>query len=167
MNQPQIQEFPAWALTYISKVEGDVIQVLNEQIDEFTAFISGLTAIADYAYAPGKWTIREMMGHIIDTERILVFRLMSFARGEKTPLPGFNEDDYVAAAHFSDRSLESFCEEFKLLRRSNLFLINSLNDQELEIIGNANQKSISVRALVYVIAGHVIHHSRVIKERYL
>jgi len=167
MNPPQIQEFPAWAQNYISKVEGNVVDVLAAQADEFPAFINGLTEIADYAYAPGKWTIKEMMGHIIDTERILVFRLMSFARGEKAMLPGFEEDDYVAAAHFHDRSLSSFCEEFSLLRKSNLFLIKSLNDQELEIVGQANNKIISVRALAFVIAGHVIHHTGVIKERYL
>ena len=167
MKQPQTQEFPGWALTYISKVEGDVLDTLATQAEEFTTFINGLTAIADYAYAPGKWTIKEMMGHIIDTERILVFRLMSFARNEKAALPGFDEDNYVAAAHFQDRSLESFCEEFSFLRKSNLFLFNSLNEQELDIMGNANQKSISVRALLYVIAGHVIHHKGVIEERYL
>jgi hypothetical protein len=167
MNQPQIQEHPEWAQRYISQVDGNVIEVLTEQVTDFTNFINGLTAIADYAYAPGKWTIREMMGHIIDTERILVYRLMCFARNEKQALPGFEEDDYVANAHFADRSLASFCEEFALLRQSNLFLIKSLTDAELDRIGNGNGKNISVRALVFVIAGHVIHHTAVIKKRYL
>ncbi len=167
MNRPQIQEYPEWGLQYISKVEGNAIAILEEQVTDFTDFINSLTEIADYAYAPGKWTIKEMMGHIIDTERILVFRLMSFARGEKAALPGFEEDDYVTNAHFPDRSLASFSEEFILLRKSNLFLINSLNERELDTIGNANGKSMSVRALVYVLAGHIIHHVGVIKERYL
>lgn len=167
MNRPQIQEYPDWGQQYISKVEGNVIEILEEQVIDFTDFINSLTEIADYAYAPGKWTIKEMMGHIIDTERILVFRLMSFARGEKAALPGFEEDNYVANAHFPDRSLASFGEEFILLRKSNLFLINSLNEKELDTVGNANGKNMSVRALVYILAGHIIHHVGIIKERYL
>ena len=167
MNRPQTQEYPEWGQQYISKVEGNAIAILEEQVTDFADFISSLTEIADYAYAPGKWTIKEMMGHIIDTERILVFRLMSFARREKAALPGFEEDDYVKNAHFHDRSLSSFCEEFILLRKSNLFLIKSLNEAELDTIGNANGKSMSVRALVYILAGHIIHHAGIIKERYL
>ena len=93
--------------------------------------------------------------------------MLSFARGEKAALPGFEEDDYVAAAHFKDRSLFSFGEEFTLLRKANLYLINSLNEDELNVIGNANGKQMSVRSLVYILAGHIIHHTNVIKERYL
>lgn len=167
MNQPQIQEYPEWAHNYISKVEGSPIQILEEQVTDFTNFISSIADKANYAYAPGKWTIKEMMGHIIDTERILIYRLLCFARGEKAPLPGFEEDDYVANAHFSDRSLESFLEEFTLMRKSHLFLLKSLNEEELSRIGNGNGKNISVRALVFVLAGHIIHHTYIIKERYL
>ncbi|MBB2146184.1 DinB family protein [Pedobacter sp. LMG 31464] len=167
MNRPQTQEYPEWGNTYIRLVEGDVIEILTKQATEFADFINSLVEKADYAYAPGKWTIKELAGHIVDTERILVFRLLSFARGEKAKLPGFEEDDYVAAAHFKDRSLFSFSEEFTLLRKANLFLINSLNEDELSIIGNANGKDMSVRSLVYVLAGHILHHTNVIKERYL
>ena len=167
MNQPQIQEYPEWAHNYISKVEGNPIQILEEQVADFPDFLTSIADKADYAYAPGKWTIKELMGHIIDTERILVYRLLCFARGEKAPLPGFEEDDYVANAHFADRSLESFIEEFVLMRKSNLFLLKSLNENDLNQIGNGNGKNVSVRALVYVLAGHIIHHIYVIKERYL
>ncbi|MFA6277842.1 MAG: DinB family protein [Pedobacter sp.] len=167
MNRPQTQEYPEWGNTYIRLVEGDVIEILTKQATEFAEFLNSLVEKADYAYAPGKWTIKELAGHIVDTERILVFRLLSFARGEKAALPGFEEDDYVAAAHFQDRSLFSFAEEFTLLRKANLYLINSLNEDELSIIGNANGKQMSVRSLVYILAGHIIHHTNVIKERYL
>jgi hypothetical protein len=167
MNLPQTQEYPEWALTYISKVEGDILELLESQITDFTQFILDIRDKADYAYAPGKWTIKEMMGHIIDTERILVYRLLCFARDEKAALPGFEEDDYVAAAHFADRSLESFCEEFTLLRKSTMFLVKSLNEADLAKMGNANGKNISVRAIVFVLGGHIIHHTKVIKERYL
>lgn len=167
MNRPQTQEYPEWVNRYISLVEGDVLEILEKQATDFTNFIHNLIEKADYAYAPGKWTLKELVGHMIDTERILVFRLLCFARGEKMQLPGFEEDDYVANAHFKDRSLFSLGEEFALLRKANLYLFNSLNETELSRIGNANGKSISVRALVYMIAGHVIHHTTVIKERYL
>ncbi|MFD0940409.1 DinB family protein [Pedobacter boryungensis] len=167
MNRPQTQEYPEWGNTYIRLVEGDVIEILTKQATDFAEFINSLVEKADYAYAPGKWTIKELIGHIVDTERILVFRLLCFARGEKAPLPGFEEDDYVAAANFADLSLFSFAEEFILLRKANLYLINSLNEDELNRIGNANGKQMSVRSLVYILAGHIIHHTNVIKERYL
>ena len=167
MNPPQTREYPEWGEKYISLVEENVIEILTKQVTDFTSFMNGLKAKADYAYAPGKWTLKEMMGHIIDTERILVFRLMSIARDEKAALPGFEEDDYVNAAHFEDRELESFSEEFALLRKSNLYLINSLNEADLNKIGNANGLNISVRALVFTLAGHIMHHTNVIKERYL
>lgn len=167
MNRPQTQEYPEWALNYISKVEGNPLEILEEQVSDFPSFLSSIADKADYAYAPGKWTIKELLGHIIDTERILVYRLLCFARGEKAPLPGFDEDDYVANAHFADRSLESLIEEFILLRKANLYLFKSLNEDDLNKMGNGNGKNITVRALVFVLAGHIIHHTRVIKERYL
>ena len=167
MNQLQPNEYPAWAETYIKLVDGDVLQILESQASEFPDFINDLIERADYAYAPGKWTIKQLIGHMIDTERILTYRLTCFARGEKTPLPGFEEDDYVANAHFGDRSLLSFSQEFALLRRSNMFLFKSLQEHELNQIGNASNRDISVRAMLFVLAGHIIHHIRIIKERYL
>ena len=167
MNRPQPNEYPVWALTYIEKISGDVMDVLHRQSDEFPDFISGLTEKANYAYAPGKWTIKEMAGHIIDTERILVYRLTCFARGEKSELPGFEEDDYVANAHFADRDLDSLTGEFRLLRKANLYLFQSLNEHELNRSGTASERQISVRALLYVLAGHVAHHTQIIKDRYL
>lgn len=167
MNPPQPHEYPEWAAKYVSLVEGDVIELLQRQAKEFSDFINSLIEKADYSYAPGKWTIKEMLGHIIDTERILTYRLLCFARAEGRPLPGFGEDEYVMAAHFQDRSLLSFSEEFSLLRKSNLYLFRSLNETELNRTGIANGQQISVRALLYFIAGHLIHHAQVIKERYL
>lgn len=167
MNPPQTQEYPEWGKTYIKLVEGDVIELLTQQATDFPNFINNLVEKGDYAYAPGKWTIKELIGHIIDTERILIYRLLCIARGEKAALPGFEEDDYVANAHFKDRSLFSLSEEFALMRKSNMYLIKSLNEEELNKIGNANGKDMSTRSLVFVLAGHIIHHTKVIKERYL
>ena len=168
MNRPQIHEYPAWAETYIKLIDGnDIINLLERQATEYPSFIRELIEKADYAYAPGKWTIKEMAGHIIDTERILVYRLTCFARNDQQSLPGFEEDDYVSNAHFGDRSLLSLSEEFSLLRRSNLYLFKSLSEVDLERMGTANDKQITVRALLFVIAGHIMHHVQVLKERYL
>jgi len=167
MNPPQIQDYPQWYKGYIDLVEGDILETLERQAEEFSKFIQAIAEKADYAYAPGKWTIKEMFGHIIDTERIMVFRLISFARLEQAALPGFDEDQYVINAHFKDRSLESLCNEFTLLRKSNMYLIKSLNEEELNRFGTANGNQITVKALVYILAGHVMHHKKVIVERYL
>ena len=167
MYQPQTHEHPEWAKKYINLVEGDVLATLATQAETFTAFILSLASKENFAYAPGKWTIKELIGHCIDTERILVFRLLCFARGEKSALPGFNEDDYVANAHFANINLQELAQEFCALRKANLYLFNSLNVQELDRKGTASEQEISVRALVYVCAGHLIHHSNIINERYL
>jgi hypothetical protein len=167
MNQPQPNVYPAWAERYISLVEGDVLNVLERQAYEFPDFINSLTDKADFAYQPGKWTIKQLIGHMIDTERILVYRLTCFARGEQAPLASFDEDSYVSHAHFQDRSLHSLSEEFSLLRKGNMYLFNSLQEEELNRTGIASGLRISVAALCFVVAGHVIHHTRIIKERYL
>ena len=167
MNRPEKHEYPAWAETYIKLVDGDVFELLERQANEFSSFISDLIENADYSYSPGKWTIKELVGHLIDTERILVYRLTCFARGERQALPGFDEDEYVANSRFSERSLLSLSEEFRLLRKSNLYLFKSINDTDLDRVGIANDKQVTVRAMLYVIAGHIIHHTHIIKERYL
>ncbi|ETZ19384.1 DinB family protein [Pedobacter sp. V48] len=167
MNRPQTHEYPAWAETYIKLVGEDVVELLEKQAIEFPDFINSLIEKADYAYAPGKWTIKELIGHIIDTERVFVYRLMCFARGEQHALPGFEEDDYVANAHFSDRSLLSLSEEFAHLRKSNLYLIKSFTEKELNRSGTASERQITVRAILFVMAGHIMHHVGIIKERYL
>lgn len=167
MNRPQAHEYPAWGEQYISLVGDDVLEILKTQATEFPDFINNLVEKGDYAYAPGKWTIKELAGHIIDTERILTYRLTCFSRAEQHALPGFDEDDYVAHAHFGDRSLLSLSEEFALLRNSNMYLFNSLTEAELNRSGTASERQISVRALLFVIAGHVIHHTQIVKSRYL
>jgi len=167
MNRPQPHEYPAWGENYIKQVEGDVMTVLEEQVSSFPDFVNGLAEKADYAYAPGKWTIKELVGHIADTEHILACRMLCFARGEQAGLPGFDEDAYVLNARFKDRSLFHMADEFALRRKANLHLIKSLSEEELDRTGNANGKNMSARAVVYILAGHIIHHVKVIKDRYL
>lgn len=168
MFRPQPEEFGIFYKGYIDSVDDDVISELESQIASFYGFLIGIPEEKEnYAYAPGKWTIRELVGHVIDTERIMTYRLTRFARKDKTELPGFEENHYVASAHFSDRRLASFAEEFKLLRSANMFLFRSLNEEELNRKGIANGNAVSVRALLFVIAGHLKHHSRILSERYL
>ena len=167
MNRPQPHEYPEWGAQYINLVDqDDVLVLLEKQSQEFPEFLNNFIEKADFAYAPGKWTLKELAGHMVDTERVLSYRLMCFARGETSPLPGFEEDDYVKNAHFADRSLLSIGEEFSLLRRANQYLFNSLNETELSRIGIASGRPISTRAILFVMAGHVIHHTKIIKERY-
>lgn len=165
MNQPQ--PAPKQYADYTALVSGDVIELLQRQATEFTEFINSIKAKADYSYAPGKWTIKEMIGHIIDTERILTYRLVAISRGEQTPLPPFDEDSYVANAHFSDRSLLSFTEEFSLLRKANLYFFRSLTEKELNSCGIVSGNNKIAREILYIIAGHIVHHTQIIKERYL
>lgn len=167
MNQPQPADFPQWAGKYIQLVEGDVLTLMDQQAVDVPNFINNLVGKADYAYAPGKWTLRELAGHLIDTERVLAYRMLCIARGEQADLPGFDEDAYVVEAHFQNRSLFSIGEEFALLRRANMCLIRSFTEADLKKQGTANGLKISVHALVFVLAGHVIHHQNIIRERYL
>jgi hypothetical protein len=167
MNQPQPHPSPKQYADYTALVSGDVLELLQRQATEFTSFVNSLAHKADYSYAPGKWTIKEMIGHIIDTERILCYRLVAIARAEAGQLPSFDEDSYVSNAHFSDRSLLSFTEEFNLLRQANLYLFRSLSEDELQRVGSVAGNPKSVKNILYTIAGHVIHHTQILKDRYL
>jgi uncharacterized damage-inducible protein DinB len=167
MNRPQTHEYPDWGKAYIDLVDGDAVTILEQQTVDCPNLLKNMLEKGDYAYAPGKWTMKELVGHIIDTERIFTYRLLCFARGEKESLPGFEEDDYVANAHFKDRSLSSLADEFEVNRKSILFLVKSLNEQELDRMGTASGRAMSTRAVVYAMAGHLMHHVRIIKERYV
>ena len=121
----------------------------------------------DFAYAPGKWTPKEVIGHIIDTERIMAFRALCFARKDKTPLPGFDENYYVANANFKNRTMYDLAHEFAVVRESNIALFKCFNQEALDATGTANGREVSVRAILFMIAGHAVHHVNIIKTRYL
>ena len=168
MNRPQANEHAPYYKTYMDTVSDNVIAELGHQVNSFPSFLKGLTQDkATYAYSEGKWTIMELVGHVIDTERIMAYRALRIARADLTPLPGFEENDYVANAHFAERNMDSLAEEFAILRKANMFLIESFNDEEINRIGTSNGSPMSVRALIYILAGHVNHHRRIIEERYL
>jgi hypothetical protein len=168
MKPPQAEEFPIFYKGYVDTVSDDVLAELEQQIESFSALLKNVPKEkASFAYAEGKWTIKELAGHVIDTERIMAYRALRIGRNDATPLPGFEENDYVANAHFEDRSLESLAEEFAALRKANMYLIRSLNEIEIDRSGISNEKPISVRALIFIMAGHVNHHSAILKQRYL
>jgi len=166
MNRPQPNEYPIWGETYISKVDGDIFEILNNQVQSLPALFRANTDKANYAYADGKWTLKEMLGHIIDTERVFAYRITCFARNENQALPGFEEDDYVANARFAERDLEDLIEEFIALRKANLYLFRSLNEEELNRKGIASGREINVKSILFIVAGHILHHVSILKERY-
>lgn len=168
MNPLKSDEYPAIYSPYIDTVKGNVMTVLSGQMKTFPEFLQQIPRNkAEYAYAEGKWTVKEVIGHVLDTERIMAYRALCFARNDTKALPGFDQEDFVANARFNERSLKSFAEEFVLIRQSNLLLFKSFNDHELTRKGLASDRLISVRAFLYIIAGHLNHHRNIISERYL
>lgn len=168
MNRPTAEEFNPYYKNYIEMVSDDVLTVLKEQASTFPEFIRNIPGEkADFAYAAGKWTIKELLGHLIDTERIMTYRALRFARNDDQNLAGFDENDYVRESHYHERNLESLADEFASLRKANLFLFASFNETALLRMGQANNYPVSVRALLFIMAGHVLHHQKVLIERYL
>lgn len=168
MKRPQPEEYNSFYQNYIDTVGDDVVSELANQLTSVPEFLGLVpTEKTDYAYAPGKWTLKEVLGHIIDTERIMSYRLLRFSRNDSTPLAGFEENNYVKNAHFANEDFNTMIEEFKAVRKANLFLFRSLTEEELQRKGEANNSLLSVRALLFIMAGHVKHHQKVIEERYL
>jgi uncharacterized damage-inducible protein DinB len=167
--RPGADEYPPYYGTYIGQVtENDVLPVLVAQRESTARFLATISeSRAGYRYAEGKWSVREVIGHLSDCERVFAYRLLCFARADQTPLPGFDENHYVPAGQFERRSLGDIAAEFSAVRDATLALVRSLDPAAVARRGVANGKSISVGALAWVIAGHEIHHLKVIRERYL
>ena len=169
MTRPNSTEHAPYFEKYISLVpEGDIVLTLRHQIESTLSLIRGLGEVqGEVRYAPGKWSVKEVIGHLIDTERIFAYRAMRFARNDATPLPGFDENSFVANAGFGSRSLADLAEEFEHTRKSNVYLFKHLDGDSLLRRGAANDNEISVRAIAYVIAGHELHHVGILRSRYL
>ncbi len=145
----------------------DILHELKRQGDEFTSYLSKLSEPqSNYSYAKGKWTIKEIAGHVADSERVFAYRALRFARNDKTALPGFEQDDYVASANFNKRTMIDLIEELKLIRASNIALIKTFSEEELNRCGTASGNLYTVKSLVYMIAGHQKHHLNVLQEKY-
>lgn len=167
INKPQPDEHAPYHGEYISLVgNGPILETLHSQQESVYNFFMSLADKADYTYAEGKWTIKEVLGHIIDTERTLAYRVLCFSRQGKE-LPGFDQDAYVQHATFKTRSLHDLANEYKAVRQANLYLFGSLSQHQQIQKGLASGNPVSVRALVYIIAGHELHHINIIKEKYL
>lgn len=169
MRRPDKSEYDPYYERYVSLVEaGDIIDKLASQPTKLQDL---LTAEPDdrgsFAYAEGKWSTKELIGHLIDGERMFAYRLFRISRGDQTPIEGFEQDGYIENAHSNQRSFAELLEEFSLLRRANMILINNLTDAAWDFTGTANNVRISVRALIYIMAGHIEHHLGILKERYL
>ncbi len=169
MKHPDKSEYHEYFEQYIRLIPGEnVIRALEGQMLELQALVSDLPSEKeDYAYAPGKWTIKEVIGHLIDCERIFGYRVLRFARGDSKELPGFDDEMYVPAGKFNKRSFYDLAHEFSVLREANIILFKTLDEEALSRNGISDGKSMSVRALIYSIAGHSAHHVRTIKSRYL
>jgi DinB superfamily len=169
IGTPDASEYAPYYGRYISLVGADdILAALEEQVRGTQALLAGLSeAQGDYRYAPEKWSVKEVLGHLIDTERVFAYRALRVARNDRTPLPGFEQDDYVRYGDFATQQLTSLIEEFVCVRRSNLLLFRQFGPEAWMRRGIADQKEISVRALAYIIAGHELHHRQVLQEKYL
>jgi len=167
--RPEAGTYPKFLETYISKIkEENAHDALHNNTKQLFEFLDAIPeSKADFAYSEGKWTIKQLLIHISDAERIFAYRCLRFARGdEQQPLP-FEEDDYAANCHAEKRTLKAVIEELKSVRQATITLVNSFGDAELSKPGNTASGRITVNAIVYAICGHAAHHIGVAKERYL
>ncbi len=154
--------------TYISKVKGnDIVSILEVQrLQMAQLFAARSERDGNFRYAPDKWTVKEVLGHVCDTERIFAYRALRIARGDQTPLPGFEQDDYVRGGNFAERTLADLAEEFGLVRAATIAFFKSVQKDAWQRRGVANKNEVSVRALAFIVAGHELHHRLILEERY-
>ncbi len=169
INRPEATEYAPYYGRYISLVpQGDIQNTLDQQLGTTLRLLRVVSETqADSRYAPGKWSIKEVVGHIIDTERIFAYRALRFAWGDRTPLPGFEQDDYVRFGSLAECKLSDLAREFEFVRQGSLCLFRRLNDEAWQRHGMASDEEVSVRALAYIIAGHELHHVGILETRYL
>ncbi len=168
-TRPAKSEFLPYYESYISLVpDGDVISTLTGQMAETQTLLRALPAlVATYRYAPDKWSVNEVVGHMIDSERIFGGRALRFGRNDAQPIPGFEQDDYVRNATFDAYPLSELASELETVRQSSLYLFRHMDEEAWTRRGIANNAEVSVRALAYIIAGHELHHLDVLRTRYL
>lgn len=167
--RPKSSEYAPYYEKYVSRVpDGDIVGNLRSQLEETLALIRGIPeARGDFRYAEGKWSIKELLGHVIDSERVFTYRALRFGRGDTTPLPGFEQDDFVRGADFGKRSLSDLAEEYEHVRRATISLFASLEATAWDCRGKANDTEVSVRGIAFIVAGHERHHIEILKTRYL
>ena len=163
------KEYSVFNATYIKAAENKTLsEGLIDGLPQLVNFVKNIPAEKlEYRYAEGKWTIKDIVLHMMDTERIFAYRALRISRGDKTPLPGFEENDYVPFAVANSRSIESLLAEYEHVRKATISFFESLNEDQILFFGTASDNDISVRAIGFIITGHQNHHLRVISERYL
>jgi hypothetical protein len=170
IEKPKEGEFPAYAIMYMKLMPDDglLLQHLQENFEATRKFILSLPEEKHlHRYAAGKWTIKEVLVHIIDDERIFAYRALCFARNDKNKLPGFEQDEYAAYSNANNRGIEDIIHEFESVRRATITLFESFDEQALFREGISNNNRATVRALGYHLAGHELHHIQIIREKYL
>jgi uncharacterized damage-inducible protein DinB len=169
MSRPKPTDFPEYFGRYIARVEADNLH------HAVTTYAAGLESFytslpdhkADYAYAPGKWTLKDLVQHVIDAERIFAYRILRIARKDQTPLASFDENSYAANSLASQRSFADIKQEFAAVRKSTDLLIASLNESQLAEQGISSNNPVTANAIGYIIYGHMLHHKKVLEEKYL
>jgi hypothetical protein len=167
--RPQPGECAPYYDRYISLVHSnDILAAFEDQRRQTLLLLSGRTeSDGDLRYAPGKWTVKEVLGHLNDAERIMSYRALRIARGDQTPIEGYEQDDYVRNGPFAQRALPDLIEDYIAVRRATISLFRNLDEPAWSRRGVANKNEITVRALAYIIAGHELHHRRILEEKYL
>jgi uncharacterized damage-inducible protein DinB len=167
-EHPQPDEYGKFYEGYIALIDAqNIIQTLIKQGQQTYAVIQKLTSDeASRRYEAGKWSVKEVIGHLVDTERIMAYRALCISRGEQTSLPGYDQDEYVEQADFDSRSLQNLSAEYDALRNANISMFSSFNEKQISQTGTANNMTVSVRALAYIIAGHEKHHLNILEEKY-
>ena len=167
--RPQAHEHDPYYSRYIDLVpDGDIVSILETQIGDTVALFDGLDeGRAGSAYEPGKWTVKEVVGHLSDTERIMAYRALRIARGDRRPIEGFDQDPYVRNANFGRHTLRTLVDELQTVRRASLALLRGLDAGDWTRRGTANNAEVTPRALAFIMAGHELHHRRILKDRYL
>lgn len=167
--RPLKNDYAEYYHKYVSELQDDkILEILEKQLNEnLELFRSISEEKANYRYAEGKWSIKELLGHMIDTERIFAYRALCLARGEKQSLPGMEQDDYVKEAEFDKQQFTNMVKEYELVRKSNLQMFKTFSEKELNRRGVASNNVVTVLAILFIIAGHERHHIKVLKDKYL
>jgi len=168
IGQPEANEYAPYYERYVALARGgDILKTLDEQAEVVRRALHALPdAQAGFRYAPEKWSVREVVGHWTDTERVFAYRALAFARGEAAPLPAFDENEYARASGHDSIPLSGLVEEFGAVRSATLHLLRHLPQQAWARVGVASGKGVSVRALAFIVAGHVAHHMAILQDRY-
>ncbi|PYX63391.1 MAG: DinB family protein [Acidobacteria bacterium] len=168
LSRPEATEYAPYYDKYISLIRGtDIIEILEKQLQDFPKFFSGRTEKdGELRYAAEKWSVKQVLGHLNDTERVFSYRALRISRNDKTPIEGYEQDDYVRYGPFEQCRLSDLVQDFTCVRNATISLFRNLNGEAWTRSGVANKNQVTVRALPYIIAGHAVHHRKILEERY-